>query len=178
MRRPNFVGWVSRELRYLSGENTLNLRRLAFLAQNNVPRLWERLVFYTIATCRVDRLKTFLYRDDLAAELDEICEKVGSANFNDPCSAEHLQLPPRYDKVLLSYKAAYRKIDARNASKMLRWEKSVEIQKKKGVSNAQICQALGLDAGNINAYLKYAQIDRVSLEKATDIMKYLYSIRA
>ena len=176
MRRPSFKGWVTKELSYLSGENTLNLRRLSFLAQNNVPRLRERLVLYTIATNQVTRFKGFLYREDLIAELETINKLVEGFDFNNPDNTEPLQLPPRYRKALQSYKAAYQNIDTRNASKKLRWEKSVELQKKKGVSTTQICEALGLDIGNITAYLKHADINRVSLENATGIMKYLYSV--
>ena len=175
MRRPNFKGWITRELLYLSGENTLNLRRLAFLAQNDAPRLWERLVLYAVSSGRAARLTGFLYREEMIAELDMINRQIGAINLDNPDIFEKLQLPLRYDKVLRSYKAAYQKIETRNASKKLRWEKTIELQKKKGISNAQICQALGLDTGNTNAYLKYAEIDRVSLEKATEIMKYLFS---
>jgi len=72
MRRPNFKGWVSRELVYLSGENTLNLRRLAALAQDTIPRLRERLILYAIATGQVGRLKSYLYREDFVHELDAL----------------------------------------------------------------------------------------------------------
>jgi len=176
MRRPSFKGWVSRELVYLSGENTINLRRLAFLAQNSEPRLWERLVLYAITTDQASRLRGYLYRGEMIAELDVIIEQVKGLDFNYPDNIENLQLPPRYQKAMHSYAAAYHRIDIRNASKKLRWQKSVDLQKKKGISNAEISRSLGLDAGNINAYLKYADINRISLETATEIMKYLYSV--
>ncbi|MCL1895508.1 MAG: hypothetical protein FWG03_03075 [Clostridiales bacterium] len=173
MRRPCFKGWVSRELAYLSGENTLNLRRLAFLAQGAAPRLRERLVLYAIATDKALRLKGFLYREDMIAEVDMLAKTLNGVDLDDPGQAECLALPDRYRKALLSYKTAYRQLETRNASKMLRREKSVELQKKKGISTARICRALGLDPGNTSSYLRDAEIDRVSLEKATDILRYL-----
>ena len=176
MRRPNFKGWVSRELTYLSGENTLDLRRLAFLAQGPVPRLRERLVLYAFAAGHVTRLKGYLYREDMLAEVDILAEKLTGVNLNDPEQTESLELPARYKKAFHSYMAAYRRIDTINESKKLRWEKSIELQKRKGISNARICRALGLDPGNTNAYLKDAEIDRLSLEKATAILKYLHTI--
>lgn len=175
MRRPNFKGWVTRELAYLSGENTLNLRRLAFLAQDKEPRLWERLALYTLATGQTERLKSFLYRDELVEELDTLAGEAGGFDYNNPDGIESLEMPLRYKKALLSYKAAYQKIDSRNESKKLRLKKIVELQKKKGISTAQVCRALGLDAGNVSAYLKKAEIDRISLENATAILKYLHS---
>jgi len=175
MRRPNFKGWVSRELLNLSEENTLNLRRLAFLAQNKTPRLRERLVLYAIETGQAERLRCFLYKKEMIDELKTLDKVLKGKNLNDPDIFQSIQISDRYKKAFLSYKAAYEKNDARNESKKLRWEKSVELQKRKGISTAQICSALGLDTGNISAYLKRADIDRISLEKATDIMKYLYA---
>jgi len=175
MRRPNFKGWVSRELAYLSGENTLNLRRLAFLAQNKIPRLRERLVLYAIVTGQEERLRNFLYKKEMTAELETLVKELAGKDLNEPDIFESVQVSDRYKKAFLSYKAAYEKNDARNESKKLRWEKSVELQKKKGITTAQICNTLGFDAGNISAYLKRADIDRISLDKATDIMRYLYA---
>ena len=176
MRRPNFKGWVSRELLYLSAEKTLSIRRLALLAQTDLPRLRERLVLYAIATNQTERLMSFLYREDVITELATIRRLTEGFDFDDPDCSKHLYLPARYRKALLSYKAAYQNIDTRNASKMLRWQKSVDLQKNKGISTTQICEALGLNLGNISAYLKHADINRVSLGKATDIMKYLHSV--
>jgi len=176
MRRPNFKGWVSRELAYLSGENTLNMRRLAFLAQTKGSRLWERLALYAIATGQVERLRGFLYNEEMIADLDSLAGELGNTDFNDPQNIEKLHMPARVQKALLSYKAAYKKIDSRNESKRLRLEKIVALQKKKGIPTARICKALGLDSGNVSAYLKHADIDRLSLENATNVMKYLNAI--
>jgi len=173
MRRPNFKGWVSRELAHLSGENTLNLRRLAFLAQGPIPRLWERLVLYAVATNKVNQLKALLYRDEMIEELDKVSHGLLGFTLSNPENAKALQLPLRFQKVLHSYKAAYEKIDTRNESKRLRREKTIHLQKKSGISNTQICRALDLDLGNVTAYLKNADLDRISLKKATAIMKYL-----
>ena len=176
MRRPNFKGWVSRELLYLSGENTLNLRRLAFLAQGSAPRLWERLVLYAIITGQTTRLLSFLYRNEMAAEAAMLAEKLSPAELNSPDCAGSLNIPLQYKKVLLSYKAAYQYIETRNTSKNLRREKIIELQKKKGISTARICKALNLDPGNVNAFLNNAEIDRISLDKVSGIIRYLYSI--
>ena len=176
MRRPDFKGWVARELSYLSGESTLNLRRLAFLAQTSAPRLRERLVLYAIATGKTERLQSFLFREDLIEELDTLAQELRGKNLDDPGVFNEVQLPNRYKKALLSYKAAYQKIDTSNESKRLRWEKSIQLQKEKGVPNAQICRHLNLDAGNVSAYMKHGATEKLSLENATRIMKYLYML--
>jgi len=176
MRRPDFRGWVTRELSYLSGEDTLSLRRLAYLAQTTKPRLQERLVLYAIATDQIERLQSFLYREDLIQELDTLSQKLKGKNLDDPTALSKTRLTDRYRKALLAYKAAHDAIDTRNNSKKLRWEKSTQLQNEKGVSNAQICRNLDLDAGNVSAYMKHGAIDKMSLENTTRIMKYLYSL--
>jgi hypothetical protein len=176
MRRPNFIGWVSRELKYLSGEDTLNLRRLAWLAQGKTPRLRERVVLYAIATKRGEKLRVYIYDEALLNELNAVEEKLRNFDFNSPGTADIKGIPDRYLKAIQSYQAAYNKIDVRNSSKRMRWEKTVRLQKMKGISNADIYRRLGLDAGNTNAYLKNGDIDRVSLSTATEIMNHLIAL--
>jgi hypothetical protein len=173
MRRPNFNNWLARELRYLSGEDTLNLRRLAYLAQKSLPRLKERLILYAIATGNEDRLNSYLYNNDFAQELRDVSKVLAG---KDPISLSPKllhTLPSRYQKALSSYLSAYHRIETKNDSKRLRWAKTVQLQKEKGISNANIYKGLGLDAGNTNAYLKHGDIDRFSLDTATNIMKYV-----
>jgi hypothetical protein len=176
MRRPNFVGWVSRELKYLSGEDTLNLRRLAWLAQGKTPRLRERVVLYAIATKRIEKLRSYIYDETWMDELDIVEKNLQPGDFNDLDDTEMNRLPDRYRKAIKSYQVAYNKINVRNSSKHMRWGKTVKLQKMKGVSNADIYRGLDLDAGNINAYLKNGDIDRVSLSTATEIMNHLMAL--
>jgi hypothetical protein len=172
MRRPNFKGWVSRELKYLSGEDTLNLRRLAYLAQGQRPRLRERLVLYALSIGQEERLRGYLYDETLLSDLGEVEIILRGADLDKPDREIQTQLPSRYQKALDSYRSAYYRIDNRSDSKRLRWERTVQLQKEKGLSNTQIYRALDLNPGNINAYLKHGDIDRVTLATATKIMKY------
>lgn len=152
------------------------MRRLAYLAQTSKPRLQERLVLYAIAAGKVERLRSFLYREDFLEELAALSQMLREKNLDDPAILDEVQLPDRYEKALLSFKAAYQRIDTRNESKKLRWEKSVQLQKEKGVPNSQISHYLNLDAGNVNTYLKHGAIEKLSLDNATRIMKYLHSL--
>jgi hypothetical protein len=176
MRRFTLKGWLARELKYLSGEETLNLRRLAYLAQGPCPRLWERLVLYTVVKGQAKQLRAYLYDERLIEKFEAVNFTLSGANLNDPESWDTDALPERYKKALSSFRSAYHSIDTRNKSKRLRWQKTIQLQRQKGVSNAEIYQALGFDAGNINAYLKHGDIDRVTLDAATDIMKYVMTL--
>jgi site-specific DNA-cytosine methylase len=172
MRRPHFKQWLSRELKYLSGEDTIALRRLAYLAQTSVPRLRERLILYAIATNRAERLKNFLYDSNYLEELETIRRVIGNNDAHALDKKTRTSLPARYQKAISSFNAAYRQIDTLKESKRLRWQRTVRLQKEKGISNADIYKQLGLDPGNVNAYLKNGDMDRVTLNTATTIMKY------
>ena len=179
MRRFSFKGWLAKELRYLSGEDTLNLRRLAYLAQGPQPRLRERLVLYAVANGMAERLRGYLYDERLIAELDVVDAELGRRNISNPdClkGAELSSIPSRYSKAISSFMSAYYSIESRNESKRLRWQKTVQLQKRKGISNAKIYQALGYNPGNINAYLKHGDIARVTLGTATEIMEYVMTL--
>jgi Fic family protein len=172
MRRPHFKQWLSKELKYLSGEDTVALRRLAYLAQTSIPRLRERLVLYAIEINRAERLKGFLYNSNYLEELETVQRIIGN---DSACALDEKTLtciPARYQKAISSFNAAYRQIDTLKESKRLRWQRTVRLQKEKGISNADIYKQLGLDPGNINAYLKNGDMDRVTLNTATTIMKY------
>ena len=83
-------------------------------------------------------------------------------------------LPREYGKFLTSYRVSYNRPETVKDSKCMRWERSCALQLEKGVTTADIYRALGLNAGNVNAYLKHGDTDKVSLQNAADIMNYLY----
>ncbi|MDR1815153.1 MAG: hypothetical protein LBR00_00520 [Clostridiales Family XIII bacterium] len=166
-------GWLTRELKYLSGENTINLRRLAYLVQTTRPRLRERLVLYSIISGSVFRLKGYIFHEALLKEIDSVRALVGISDLTGKEIRISSKLPQRYRKAISSYISAYNTPETVRDSKILRWKKTVKLQKEKGLSNSEIYRALSLDAGNINAYLKHGDVGRVTVATATEVMKYL-----
>ena len=47
------------------------------------------------------------------------------------------------------------------------------LQQEKNVSTYRVYTDLGLNHGNVNAYLKYGDISNVSLEVAEKVLEYL-----
>jgi hypothetical protein len=133
-------------------------------------------MLYAVVKGQEEQLRGYLYDERLVKEFETVLFILCGANFNNPESLDTGGLPERYKKVLSSFRSAYHSIDTRNKSKRLRWQKTVQLQRQKGVSNAEIYQALGIDAGNVNAYLKHGDIDRVTLNTASDIMKYVMAL--
>jgi len=177
VRRPNFERWLRRQILGLADTDSFNLRKLAALAQKEKPRLAEPLLLYAYTTGKTERLLSFVWNDELyrsyltALEAIENTDLAGVALSGRKVGS----LSREYSKFLDSYRAAYNKPESNNESKRLRWERSRALQLEKGVNTSEIYQALALNAGNVNAYMKHGALEKVSLKNATDIMKYLYT---
>ena len=148
------------------------------MAQGSTPRLIEPLFLYVFEAGKIEALLAFVWREDVRAsyehmlEMLESCDSLQAVALADDSS---IPLPREYSKHLTSFRAAYNKPETDAESKRMRWERSRDLQLKKGISNAEIYKALGLNPGNVNAYMKHGALDKVSLQNSTDIMKYLYS---
>ncbi|MDR1184432.1 MAG: hypothetical protein LBK67_06505 [Coriobacteriales bacterium] len=176
MRRPRFDRWARRLILELAKTESFNLRRLAASAQKDNPRLVEPLFLFAYDTDNTDRLFELLWKDEVRASYETALEALAGRSLTDialhGCAAE--ELPREYCKILNSFRAAYYRPETIYESKRLRWERSRRLQLEKGVRASEVYHALGLNPGNVNAYLKHGELDKVSLENATNIMKYLY----
>jgi len=177
MRRPTLERWIKRQILSLAKTESFNMRKLAASAQDENPRLAEPLLLYAYATGKTERLLSFVWKGDLRCSYEDALNAIAGRDLTDTALNRRSVdgLTREYRKFLTSYRIAYRKPESNNESKQLRWERSRTLQLQKGVSTAEIYQSLGLNAGNVNAYLKHGALDRISLQNATDIMKYLFA---
>jgi len=175
MRRPVFVRWIKKQVLEIAGTDSFCLRKLTAVAQNEKPRLAEPLLLYAVAVGHTDRLMSFIYQEDIRKSYEKILSILIGVDLNEAALSSRLNdaLPREYGKFLASYRASYNRPETTKDSKRMRWERSRVLQLEKGISTADIYRALGLNAGNVNAYLKHGDTDKVSLQNATDIMNYL-----
>ena len=176
MRRPVFIRWIKKQVLEIAGTDSFSLRRLAALAQKDKPRLAEPLLLYAVAAGHTDRLMSFIYQEDIRKSYEKVLSILKGVDLKEAALSGRLDdaLPREYGKFLASFRASYNRPETVKDSKYLRWERSRAIQLEKGINTADVYRALGLNAGNVNAYLKHGDIDKVSLQNATDIMDYLY----
>jgi hypothetical protein len=176
MRRPTFGRWIRRLILDLANTDSFNIRKLTAAAQKDKPRLTAPLFFYAYDHGTIDKLLELIWKDDLRRTYKEVLTLLHGAELTTIAlkKRDAANLPAEYLKILNSYRAAYNKNETTKASKKMRWEKSHALQLEKGVNTAEIYHALGLNAGNVNDYLKHGSLDKVSLENATSIMKFLY----
>ena len=176
MSRLTFIGWLKLDLMRMSGSKTVSIHKLAALAQEDNSRLAEPLLLYAMETNAVPRLIVYIRDKQLIDEYQLVQEICGERSILDLDENEREQLPWSYQKLLANWNSAELKSINIEKSKQMRLERSLQLKAEKGVSNAQIYQALNLNRGNTNAYFKHGDTSKLSLENATGIMKYLYSL--
>lgn len=178
MRRPVFHRWIRAEVLRLHGGDRFRLRELAAAAQGDEPRLKEPLLLWALAQGRGEALLALVWDGAVAAEYRAVAALLDGCDFADVQSLEAMRgaLPKAYGKFIGSYLAAYALPETNAESKRLRRERARTAQLQKGVTSTQVSRALGLDLGNVNAFLKDGAVERVSLENATRIMKYLCEV--
>ena len=160
----------------LAGVDSFSLRKIAAAAQNEKHRLIEPLLLYATATGQTERLLGFVYKDDVRRSYENVLTFFEGIELEEAARDRQLEgsIPREYGKFLASFRASYNRPETSKESKRMRWERSRALQLETGISTAEICHALGLNPGNVNAYLKHGDLDKVSLRTATAIMTYLF----
>ena len=176
MSTLSFLGWLKLELERMSNVKTISIHKLAVLVQEENSRLAEPLLLFAMETGVVPRLMSFINDREIKQEYQEVLDVCGGKSILDLDETGKESLPWSYRKLLNNWRAAERKAQHIENSKRIRLERSLQLMKEKSVSNAQVYQALSLNPGNTNAYLKHHDISKLSLENSTKIMKYLYML--
>lgn len=82
-------------------------------------------------------------------------------------------LPDGYHKVWRSYQSRKNRGQADDHTKELMRQKVKRLQEKNGVTNYRIYTDLKLNPGNLNAWLKHGDADKVSLDTARKTLRYV-----
>jgi len=174
MSRITFSGWLKLELVRMSGRKTVSIHKLAVLSQEDNPRLAEPLLLFAMETGTVPRLMSHTKDQQTEEEYRQVLAVCGDRSITTLNGEQRDALPWGYKKLLESWQAAEERPQHIEESKRMRLDRSLQLMREKGVSNAQVYHALNLNPGNTNAYFKHGDTSKVSLENATKIMKYLY----
>lgn len=83
------------------------------------------------------------------------------------------QVPAEYHKVWRSYMSRKNRGRADDYAKELMRQKVKRLQEKNGVTNYRIYTDLKLNPGNLNAWLKHGDSDKVSLDTARRTLRYV-----
>ena len=175
MRRPRLSRWLKKEVMHLAGLESFSLRKAAAVAQDGCPRAAAPLLLFALCSGRTERLLDYVWRDDVRVSFEAVATMLEGKDIESIAIAGGRieELPREYAKHLDSYHACYHASETKAESKKLRWERSRMLLLQKGVPVAQISRDLGLNQGNLNAYLKHGDVSKLSLANADAVMRYL-----
>jgi len=173
MRPLTFKGFLNTYVAYLSGEDTLDPARLASLVRKR-PRLSAPLVLWAVETDHVDRLTGLLAdRPLLVSELRAAQRLRSDGRLERALEGPRSPLRPEYAKAWQSY-VARRDAPRRDADlKLAARQRALALAAQKHVSRYRLAKDLGLNPGNLHAFLTQGNPRRLSLDKAVGLVKYL-----
>jgi len=173
MRQLTFRGYLDSYVRYLAGRDTRALSQLAALARTE-PRLTEPLLLWAVKKGHAARLSKLLAgQSDLVCELKTLMALERGGRLESALAAEHPQLRPEYSKVWRSY-VARRDAPARDAQLKLEARRRVlALEFVKGVTRYRMAKDLGLNPGNLHAFLAQVNPSKLSLDRALELVNYL-----
>lgn len=173
MRRLTFDGFLESYVRALAGAGTLALSELAARSESE-PRLTEPLLLWAARSGRASRLAKLLEgRGDLPGELAVLSSLEGSGDLEAALAAEDPRLRPEYAKVWRSF-VARREAPVRDAElKLKARERVLDLEARKQVTRYRMAKDLGLNPGNLHAYLAQGNTSKLSLERVFQLVEYL-----
>ena len=175
MRELTFRGFLTQYVKQLSAEKTNSLYKLAAEASNNNPRLREPLFLYAVYSQKEKVLLQATKESALYAEYDRLVSLYKADRMTELLEQASPLLPAEYHKVWRSYQSRKNRGQADEHTKELMWQKVKRLQEKNGVTNYRIYTDLKLNPGNLNAWLKHGNSDKVSLETARKTLRYVES---
>lgn len=173
MRTASFKGFLSSYVRELSGINTLSLYRLTHDAVTTNPRLREPLFLYALMSDKMNVLLQATKDEGLHDEYSQMALKYNKASLVYALEMDSPQLREEYKKAYRSYTFAANRFKNEAHTKMLMQKKISKLQKNKGITTYRLHKDLGINLGNLNAYLKHNNVKKVSLKTARRVLSYL-----
>jgi len=173
VRQLTFGGFLESYTKALSGENTRSLRRLAGMALTQ-PRVTEPLMLLAVVTQREQMLAgAKLLDSELSGELHTLVTLHQSGRLESALAAGDPQLRTEYVKVWNSY-VARRDVVKRDANlKLDVRERVLALEATKHVTRYRMAKDLGLNPGNLHAFLAHGEPSKLSLDRAYKLLDYM-----
>lgn len=166
----SFKGFLQEYCNELSGVRTTNLRKL-IAATNQNARLVEPLFSLAAVQGKTDYLVGlsvgYWFHDDYQILADKLRQFGSTESF---LSSE--QVPARYSSVLEAFYAQGDTLAADRRINSLMRPKITDALKGKNVTRYRLCKDLGLNLGNVYAYLA-GDDTKVSKATARRMLNYL-----
>jgi hypothetical protein len=173
VRQLTFEGYLARYVRGLSGSESLAPPRLVNSPSSH-PRVVEPLLLWAAKTGRSARLAPLLgahpkRQRELAwlVELNSTGELEGALETEDP------RLRPEFAKVWRSYRVRARVPERETELELEVRRQALQLEKEKRVTRYRMAKDLGLNPGNLHAFLAQANPRKLSRKRALELLEYL-----
>lgn len=170
--RLTFKGFLLAYCQELSGLQTSSLKKLCTAAANESPRVAEPLFLYSLEIDRLDQLLQCSKGAWMEADYQQLADAALSYHGEAQRFLQENEAPERYEQVLAAYLARTGAIDADRRVIALMRDKTNDALKAKGITIYRLCKDLGLNMGNVYAYLGKGDVAKVSRATARRIMEY------
>lgn len=176
MRRLTFEGFLESYVQQLAGERTQSLRRLAERAAAE-PRLGEPLLLWGVVSGRAHQLAPLLAgQGSRATELELLVALDRECALESTLAGEPSVLPAEYAKVWRSF-VVRRDAPERDATlKREARKRALDLEPKAHVSRYRMAKDLGLNPGNLHAFLAQGNVSKLSLQHAYELVRYLSAV--
>lgn len=176
MRELTFRGFLTQYVSSLSKQETHNLYKLAKEAGETNSRLVEPLLLYALFSNKQDVLLQATKNSWLYNDYSFVLQKYTVSGMTSLLEMQSDELNEDYLKVWRSYLSYKNRGQGDNHTKELMRQKVKRLQEKSGVTNYRIYTDLKLNPGNLNAWLKHGNSDKVSLETARRTLRYVETV--
>ena len=176
MRRPRFKSWARSRLLQISNQKSFNIRKLCALAQaEESDCLTATLLLYAHEADCLDRLMSFIYEPDLRDELLAVEQRLGNRSIERLAlrGTPMMSLPKAYRDVFEDYERAYRAPELNDLEKQKLQQSAYASLLRTGISPAEVAHDLGLDPGNMHAFLVRGETQRFTLDTSRRIERFL-----
>ena len=163
------MGWLGESMQEHSFTQSTGVRILAKEVAERNPRLREPLYLYALLTGQIELLQKSVLGTALAAAYEGPPDD--SSEIEKQLRAEPSGLPEACRRVWHSY-LVYKKFGKRDeeTNELMR-QQIVHLQSERGVSNYRLYTSLGLNPGDLNAWLKHGDGKKVSLKTACAVLE-------
>jgi hypothetical protein len=125
-------------------------------------------------TDRAGRLSSLLEgREVLQRELWELKRLHAAGLLEDALAQKDPRLRPEYAKAWRSFVARRDAVDRDKDVRLVARKRVLELEARKGVSRYRMAKDLGLNPGNLHAYLSQGVATKLSLDRVADLVRYL-----
>lgn len=170
-----FKGFLKGYCQELTGLKTTNIKKLLEASLAESPRVAEPLFLMAVTMGKQEYLMRLAggtkWKDDYDAVSFALSQQQGSLE----ATLQRGELPTRYQSVWDAYRAKKEAVNNDRRVNGLMREKTLAALREAGMSCYRLCKDLGLNKGNVYAYLHKGDDTKVSRNTARAIMSYAQS---